>query len=32
MSYAGDERGERDYEVQERAALHGKREHAERVS
>jgi hypothetical protein len=32
MSYSGDERGERDYEVQKRAALHGEREHAARVS
>lgn len=28
MSYAGDDRGERDYKVQERAALHSEREHA----
>lgn len=32
MGYAGDERGERDYEVQKRAALHGEREHAARDS
>ena len=32
MGYASDERGERDYEVQKRAALHGEREHAARVS
>ena len=27
-----DERGERDYEVQKRAALHGEREHTVQVS
>jgi hypothetical protein len=32
MSYAGDERGERDHEVQKRPALHGEREHAARIS
>lgn len=32
MGHAGDERGERDYEVQKRAPLHGEREHAARVS
>ena len=32
MCHAGDERGERDYEVQKRTALHGEREHAAQVS
>jgi len=27
MSKAGDERGQRDHELQERAALHGEREY-----
>ena len=30
MSKAGDERGQRDHELQERAALHGEREHPTR--
>jgi hypothetical protein len=32
MGYAGDERGERDYELQKCTALHGDREHTVRVS
>lgn len=32
MSYAGDERGKRHYEMQKRAALHREREQAVRVS
>jgi hypothetical protein len=32
MGQAGDERGQRNHELQKRAALHGEREHAMRLS